>query len=97
MFGFSKAEVYSEPITEKQIEPYAIVKRIGLFKWNVTINRGKDDNSVSRYASEDPIRYFNYNYVYRSERKAERKAKILLARAKDRIEWARTVKRFDVK
>lgn len=96
MLGFSKAVVYNEPIEEKQIEPYAIVKRIGLFKWVVTINRGKDDNSVSSYAREDPIKYFNYKYVYRSERKAERKAKILLARAKDRIEWTRTVKRFDV-
>lgn len=100
MFGRGHALVYEQPIPERKLEPYATVKRVGLFKWRVGIERGDDDplfRQYSYHSSRDPIKYFTRWYYYHSEAKAERKAKILLAKAKDRINWDRSVKRFDVK
>lgn len=98
MFGFGrgKADVYEEPIPEKGLEPYVLVKRLSKRRWSVTAYRGKDDNSV-RYMTEDPIKDLRGYYIFRNEEKAEKYAKILLSRVKDQIDWARTVKRFDVK
>jgi len=104
MFGRNTQNVVEAPVEQKQIEPYAEVKRISLWRWRIGIERGKDDAIRTRgerhygqyYSDNDPIKYFRSYYYAFSEKAANEKAKRLLSRAKNQIDWSRVVKRFDV-
>jgi len=92
----------SDPIKTENIEPTATVKRMNLFVWRISIDRGKDDpdkpgrNYGYGGLEKDSIRYFNKYYYAFSRYGAEQKAQRLLKRAKERIDWSRSEIKYNI-